>query len=206
MISISIVEDNPGFRKVLAGYLQSQDQFLVKGIYVDAETALKGLVTDAPDIAIVDIKMPGKNGVELIKKVKPFIPATQYLICTVHHDNETVFKALQAGASGYILKDTDGDIITNAIIELHNGGSPMSPYIARKVISQFQKSGEQGENFELTAREHEILQQLAKGLLYKEIAEIMIISTNTVKNHLRNIYSKLQVQNKVEALNKYKFL
>jgi len=203
MITISIVEDNAGFRTVLAGYLSSQADFSIKGTYNVAETALKGLITDRPDIAIIDIKMPGMSGIELIAKVKPFIPNTQYLICTVHHDNETVFKALQAGASGYILKDEDGDIITKSIIELHNGGSPMSPYIARKVISQFQNSKKQSEAFELTPREHEVLHQLATGLLYKEIAENMDISVLTVKNHLKNIYRKLQVQNKVEALNKY---
>ena len=206
MISISIVEDNPDFRNALCSFLQTQNIFTISGIYSDGESALKGLVTDAPDIAIVDIKMPGMSGIELISKVKPAIPDTQYLVCTVHHDNDTVFKALQAGASGYILKDAAGDAITNAIVELHNGGSPMSPYIARKVIAEFQNAKKNNIEYELTPREREVLQQLAKGLLYKEIAGYMAISTLTVKNHVKNIYRKLQVQNKVEALNKYRLL
>jgi NarL family two-component system response regulator LiaR len=204
MISISIVEDNPDFRNVITNFLKSQDQFNVRGVYAAGETALKGLVKDAPDIAIIDIKMPGISGIELITKVKQNIPGTQYLVCTAHFDNETVFKALQAGALGYILKDADGDIISKAIIELHNGGSPMSPCIARKVIAQFQNSRKRDVEYELTPREDEILRQLAKGLLYKEIADQADISPFTVKNHLKNIYRKLQVQNKVEAVNKYK--
>ena len=132
------------------------------------------------------------------------IPGTLYLVCTAHHDNDTVFKALQAGALGYILKDSDGDTILNAITELYNGGSPMSPYIARKVISRLQTPGKDDAEYGLTAREKEVLQQLAKGLLYKEIADWMDMSIFTVKNHLKNIYRKLQVQNKVEAVNKYK--
>jgi DNA-binding NarL/FixJ family response regulator len=185
-------------------FLKSKDQFIVKGIYADGETALTGLVSDAPDIAIIDIKMPGISGIQLITKVKRAIPNTQYLVCTVHHDNENVFKALQVGASGYILKDADSDTVAGAIIELHNGGSPMSPYIARKVISQFQNTGKRYEDYALTNREQEVLQQLAKGLIYKEIADSMSITTFTVKNHLKNIYRKLQVQNKVEAVNKFK--
>ena len=204
MINISIVEDNADFRTVLAGYLSSQENFIVKGIYNNAETALKGLVSDQPDIAIVDIKMPGINGIELINKVKQATPGTLYLICTAHYDNETVFKALQAGALGYILKDADGDIIVDSIIELYNGGSPMSPYIARKVISQLQVSQREKSSYGLTTREEDVLQQLARGLLYKEIADDMHISPLTVKSHIKNIYRKLQVQNKIEAINKYK--
>jgi NarL family two-component system response regulator LiaR len=204
MTTISIVEDNADFRMVLTGYLKSQAGFSVKGIYNDAETALKGLVADQPDIAIVDIKMPGISGIELINKVKLSIPDTLYLVCTVHHDNDTVFKALQAGALGYILKDADGNTIINAITELYNGGSPMSPYIARKVISHMQIPGNGDIEYGLTTREKDVLQKLAKGLLYKEIADRTDISIFTVKNHLKNIYRKLQVQNKVEALNKYK--
>jgi DNA-binding NarL/FixJ family response regulator len=204
MISISIVEDNPDFRRVVAGFLQSQNGFIIKGLYAFAEDALEGLVKDAPDIAVIDIQMPGMSGIDLIAKVKHHIPHTQYLICTAHHDNETVFKALQAGASGYILKDADGDLIIKSIIELHNGGAPMSPYIARKVISQFQNAKKIGSGDELTEREREVLHQLAQGLMYKEIADAMTISTLTVKNHLKHIYSKLHVQNKVEAINKYR--
>jgi NarL family two-component system response regulator LiaR len=204
MISISIVEDNSNFRQALTGYLQSQNHFLIKGTYANAQSALTGLLTDRPDIAIVDIRMPGMSGIELIAEMQQHIPATQYLVCTIHDDDETVFKALQAGASGYVLKNTDADAFTKAIIELHNGGSPMSPYIARKVISKFRHSETRDKQQDLTERENEILVLLAQGLLYKEIAERTGISTFTVKNHLKNIYRKLHVQNKVEALNKYK--
>lgn len=204
MISVSIVEDNPDFRNVITNFLKSRDEFVVKGVYSRGETALKGLVKDSPDIAIVDIKMPGISGIQLIKKVKNSLPQTQYLICTAHHDDENIFKALQAGASGYILKDADADNITDSIIDLYNGGAPMSPSIARKVISQLQTSGKQKEEYELTDREYQVLQHLSKGLLYKEIADKMDISAFTIKNHLKNIYRKLQVQNKVEAINKLK--
>jgi DNA-binding NarL/FixJ family response regulator len=206
MISVSIVEDSPDFIKALTRFLRLQNKFIIKGVYTNAETALKGLVDDAPDVAVVDINMPNMSGIELISSVKEATPATQYLICTVYHDSDHVFKALQAGALGYILKDEDGDVITKSIIDLYNGGSPMSPYIARKVISHFQNVKKPAPDYQLTTREHEVLQQLAKGLIYKEIAEYMTISNFTVKNHIKNIYGKLQVQNKVEAINKYKQL
>jgi two-component system, NarL family, response regulator LiaR len=204
MLSISIVEDHQEFRQVLADFIGSQPDFEIKGIYSNAGVALDGLAKDKPDIAIVDIQMPGMSGIELINKIKNGVPSTQFLICTSHFDNENIFRALKAGASGYLLKDSDSTTIRNAIIDLHNGGAPMSPYIARKVINHVRNMDHSDQDYGLTAREKEVLQLLAKGLLYKEIADALSISTTTVKNHLKNIYSKLHVQNKIEALNKYK--
>jgi DNA-binding NarL/FixJ family response regulator len=202
MITISIVEDHAGFRTALSSFLRSDPKFSIKGLYVDGNTAEKGLINDRPDIAIIDIMMPGINGIELISAVRPKIPETQFMICTAHYDNDNIFQALRAGASGYILKDENPQTIMNAVVDLHGGGAPMSPYIARKVIS-FMQANKSGNDYGLTIREKEILHQLAKGLLYKEIADRMFISPTTVKNHLNNIYRKLHVQNKTEALKKY---
>lgn len=203
MISVSLVEDNFYFRKAVVRCLQSQDAFLLKGIYADAEAALAGLIKYPPDIAIIDIEMSGMDGIELIGRLTARLPQTQFLVHTVCEDEETIFSALRAGATGYLLKDACCDGIGASVIELYRGGSPMSPYIARKLVQQFNTRLPADKLINLTAREHDMLRQLAKGLLYKEIASRAGISTFTVKNHLKNIYRKLQVQNKVEALNKY---
>ncbi|MBS1526566.1 MAG: response regulator transcription factor [Bacteroidetes bacterium] len=206
MISVSIVEDHNEFRQVLAGFIGSQPDFRLTGVYSNADAAMEGLLADQPQIAIIDIQMPGITGIELIKKIRSSVPSTQFLICTSHFDNDSIFQALKAGASGYILKDSDSATIRNAVIELFNGGAPMSPYIARKVISHIRNIDDASDGHGLTMREKEVLQLLAKGLLYKEIADTLSISVITVKNHLKNIYAKLHVQNKIEALNKYKAL
>jgi DNA-binding NarL/FixJ family response regulator len=203
-IKISLVEDHAGFRNILLGLLQSQQAFVVTDIFADAETALKGLPLNPPDIAIIDIQLPGMNGIELIRACKLLVPATQILICTSHHDDKSVFDALANGALGYLLKDASGDEIIKAIAELHNGGAPMSPYIARKVIKHIHSVPERSDQFDITKREHEVLVLLSKGLQYKELADMMNVSNETIKKHIRNIYRKLHVQNKVEALNKYR--
>ena len=202
MITIAVVEDNREFKEALLGFLNKKKEFSVIGDYINAEDALKGLLKLPPDIAIVDIRLPGISGVDLIKKLKPLLANTQYLVCTSHSDNDIVFDALKYGASGYLIKDAPGDEIYNAIVELFNGGSPISPFIARKIISSMQ-TNVNTNTLKLTAREHEILKLMAKGLLYKEIASQLIISLETVKNHIKNIYKKLHVENKVEALKKY---
>jgi len=204
MITVSIVEDNLFFSKAITRCLLAHGLFHLKKVYMDAETALTGLLTDKPDVVIVDIEMPGMNGIELIARLAPCMPQTQFLVNTVCEDEETIFKALHAGATGYLLKGSGCEGICASVIDLYNGGSPMSPYIARKVVQQFKTRPLADELSNLTTREHDILRQLAKGLLYKEIATRAGISTFTVKNHLKNIYRKLQVQNKVEAVNRYK--
>jgi NarL family two-component system response regulator LiaR len=202
MITISIVEDHDNYRNSLVKAIEENDLFKINGIYSSAEEALINLPLDPPDIAVVDIKLKSLSGIDLISQIKSNLPQTQFLMCTGYQNNEYVFSALRAGASGYIVKGSTSVEIQNAIIDLYNGGSPMSPYIARKVISLLhQKSDDQ--SFGLSNRELEVLSLLSEGLLYKEISDKLQISQNTVKNHCKNIYKRLHVQNKVEALNKF---
>lgn len=207
MITISIVEDNDQFRSGLEAIIKNEDDFFLAGSYASAEKAMADLPENPPDIVVTDISLPGMRGTELVVRLKDKLLQTQFMVCSIHDDNDTIFEALKCGASGYILKDpvTASEII-KGIHDLYNGGSPMSPYIARKVIGSFQKPGIKDENSLLSVREKEVLELLSKGLLYKEIAEQLHVSYETIKKHLKNIYQKLHVQNKVEALNKFKLL
>jgi two-component system, NarL family, response regulator LiaR len=207
MITVSIVEDNDQFRNGLEAIINSEDDFHLTGSYTNAEKALIDLPLNPPDIVISDISLPGMRGTELIVRLKDKMMQTQFMVCSIHDDNETIFEALQCGASGYILKDpvTAAEII-KGIRDLYNGGSPMSPFIARKVISSFQKPAITDTNSLLSPREKEVLEWLAKGLVYKEIAQRLGVGSETVKKHLKNIYQKLHVQNKIEALNKFRLL
>ena len=207
MITISIVEDNEHFRNGLEAIIQSERDFFLVASYTNAEHALADLPDNPPDIVIADISLPGMQGTELIFRLKQLLPQTQCMVCSIHDDNDHIFEALKCGASGYILKDPVTSVeIIKAIRDLYHGGSPMSPFIARKVISTFQKPAIQDADALLSVREKEVLELLAKGLIYKEIAQQLGVGTETVKKHLQNIYQKLQVQNKIEALNKFKLL
>lgn len=202
MITISIVEDHDNYRNSLVKAIEENGMFKINGIYSSAEEALINLPVNPPDIAVVDIKLKTISGIELIQQIKPNLAYTQFLMCSGYQNNEYVFSALKAGASGYIVKGSTSFEIQNAIIDLYNGGSPMSPYIARKVISLLHQKNDDN-NFGLSHRELEVLSLLSEGLLYKEISDKLNISQNTVKNHCKNIYKRLHVQNKVEALNKF---
>lgn len=205
MITISIIEDNDQFRSGLEAIINSQNEFALIGSYASAEKALQALPENPTDIVISDISLPGMRGTELIVRLKDKMPQTQFMVCSIHDDNDTIFEALKCGASGYILKDpVTADEIIKAIRDLYNGGSPMSPYIARKVIGSFQKQVVHSENSVLSIREKEVLELLSKGLQYKEIAEKLGVTHETIKKHLKNIYQKLHVQNKIEALNKFR--
>ena len=205
MITIAIIEDNDQFRQGLEAIIKSQNDLALSHSFSSAEKALLLLPDNPVDIVITDISLPGIKGTELIVRLKGIMPQTQFMVCSIHDDNDTIFEALSCGASGYILKEpiTSEDII-RAIRDLYNGGSPMSPYIARKVIGSFQKPMVSETNSLISPREKEVLELLSKGLMYKEIASELDIGTETVKKHLKNIYQKLHVQNKIEALNKYK--
>ena len=207
MIRVAIIEDNDQFRKALETIINQVQDTVLQGSYTSAEKAMIGLQQSPPDIAIVDISLPGMRGTELIVRMKDKIRNTQFMVCTIHDDDETIFDALKSGASGYILKDpVTVEEISRAIHDLYNGGSPMSPFIARKVIGTFQKPAISDPNSLLSLREKQVLELVAKGLLYKEIAIHLEISAETVKKHLKNIYQKLHVQNKVEALNKFRLM
>lgn len=207
MITIAIVEDNEQFRNGLEAIINTQNDFSITASFDSAEKALPALLQNPPDIVISDISLPGIKGTALIVQLKDKLLQTQFMVCSIHDDNETIFEALKCGASGYILKDpVTADEIIRAIRDLYNGGSPMSPYIARKVIATFQKPAVHDETSLLSAREKEVLEQLSRGLLYKEIAENLGVSHETVKKHLKNIYQKLHVQNKIEAINKFRVM
>jgi DNA-binding NarL/FixJ family response regulator len=207
MIKVALVEDNDHFRTALETIVSQEKDLTLVGSFTSAEKAVSALEQDPPDIAIIDISLPGMRGTDLIVRLKDKIRQTQFMVCTIHDDNDTVFEALKSGASGYILKDPVTAIeIVKAIHDLYNGGSPMTPFIARKVIGTFQKPAINDVNSLLSQREKEVLGLVAQGLLYKEIAIRLTISTETVKKHLKNIYQKLHVQNKVEALNKFRLL
>jgi len=207
MIAVSVVEDNDQFRTALETIISSQQDMVLTGAYPDAEKAYESLVKSPPDIVITDLGLPGMKGNELIIRIKQKLPALQFLVCTIHDDNESIFEALQSGASGYILKEpVTVEEISKAIRELNEGGAPMSPFIARKVLSSFQKPLIRDDDSLLSPREKEVLLFLSKGLSYKEIATKLDVGTETIKKHLKNIYQKLHVQNKIEALNKFKLL
>lgn len=203
MISITIVEDDADFIEIFSFYLKTEERFELLNIFTSAETALREIPKNPPDIVMVDIKLPGINGIDLIKQLKNQLPETQYLVCSSFHDNEIVFEALKNGASGYLLKNATVDEVRSAIIELSEGGAPMSPYIAKKVITLLQTEKRDQNDHKLTNRERQVLNLMARGLLYKEIAAALFISIDTVKNHLKSVYKKMHVQNKTEALNKF---
>jgi DNA-binding NarL/FixJ family response regulator len=175
-------------------------------VYLDAEAALEEIPYRQPDVVLMDIQLPGMSGIECIRQIKSINPKIQFMMMTVYEDAENIFKSLEAGASGYLLKNTSPKKILEAIIELKEGGSPMSGEIARKVVSSFSKVQNFGkaddEMKKLTPREFEIVELLSKGFLYKEIADQLNITVGTVKQHIHNTYEKLQVNNRTEAINK----
>ena len=202
-ISIAIVEDLDVVRNGLKDFISLSTDFLVVGTFKTGEEALEHLPEIKPDIVIMDINLPGMNGIECIRQVKDKSPGTQFMMFTVYENDDKVFEALKAGASGYLLKNTGLLHIAESIKELHEGGSPMSANIARKMVNLFRDNDKKNPFLDLLSnREKEILQLLAKGLLYKEIAEQLGITTGTVRIHIHKIYEKLHVQNRTEAINK----
>lgn len=204
-ISIVVIEDDAVFRKNVL-YLINQTPGLQSVHAFDSVTAfMANEPKDHNDIYWVDINLPGGSGIELVRYLRNQHPNVKCLICSLHDDDYHIFEAMRAGAGGYLLKNANVDHMVEAIYELMDGGAPMSPYIARKLIDSFKQPITNKENtFEnLSGRETEVLQYIAKGLLYKEVADKMSISTETVKKHLHHIYAKLQVQNKTEAVIKF---
>jgi DNA-binding NarL/FixJ family response regulator len=203
MITVSIAEDLPEIRAGIEKIVSEQTDMLLLSSSRNAIEAMPLILEKQPDVVIMDINMPGMNGIDCIAKIKDECPNTQFMIFTIYENDEKIFDALTAGASGYILKKTDPEKIIEAIKELHNGGSPMSTSIARKVINHF-KRNKTAFHESLTNKENEILTLLSKGLLYKEIAVALSISVGTVTQHIHNIYEKLHVSNKTEAINKFR--
>lgn len=202
-ITLAIVEDLDEVRDGLKNFISLSQDFKVLDIFKTAEDAVIGLPKLKPDIVIMDISLPGMNGIECIRQIRDKSPGTQFMMFTVYENDEKVFEALKAGASGYLLKNTGLVQLIESLKELYNGGSPMSANIARKLVTLFRNQKTETTNLEiLSNRENEILQLLAKGLLYKEIADQLSISVSTVRQHIHHIYEKLHVQNRTEAINK----
>lgn len=201
--SIAIIEDDDKIRQYLYEELLHHLEVKRMELFSNAEDALRNLSIDPVEIAMFDIQLPGMNGIECIRRLKIIHPRMQMMVLTVYDNPDTIFDALKAGANSYILKSTAPDKIVEAVKELHDGGSPISSQIARKVIEAFQLKENANEYFQtLSRREQEILEHLSKGYRYKEIADKLFVSIETVRTHIRNIYEKLQVNSRVEALKK----
>ena len=203
-ITVSIVEDNEQLCNTLARVLNRSDGFKCLSHHGSAEEALKDLPNVKPEVVLMDINLPGMNGVECVRQLKQLMPTLQVMMLTVYEDTENIFNALAAGATGYMLKRTSRDELLDAIREVHRGGSPMTTHIARKVVLSFQRAAPAASPTEnLSPREQEVLDCLAKGFLYKEIAEKLNISYETVHTYIRRIYEKLQVRTRTEAVAKF---
>ncbi len=202
-IKVAIVEDNSGIRESLSILINGANGFACSGAYPSAESCLKEISQNWPDVIIMDINLPKMSGVECVLKLKQLNPALHVLMFTVDDDSDPIFASLQAGATGYLVKDTPPAEILEAVTDLHRGGAPMSPHIARKVVQFFQRGRPEVKPSkaleELSEREMEIVTCLAKGFRYKEIAEALSISVHTVRSHIRRIYEKLHVTSRTEA-------
>lgn len=205
-ITVGIVEDNHDIRKALEEIVEMAPGFELSCSCVNGEDALVQLPAFEPEVTLMDINLGGIDGIEVVRKVKQLRPEMLFMMCTVYEEDEKIFEALNAGASGYIIKKTTPSRLLDAIKELYEGGAPMSSQIARKVVLAFQQKPAavtDGSLDILTKRELEILEMLANGLVYKEITDKLFISTETVRKHVYNVYNKLHVSNRVEAVNKY---
>ena len=200
-ISVVVVEDDFSIRSILKNWLEEADGFTCAGVFPDVESALPQIPQVKPDVAIVDINLPGLSGIECVRQLKSRLPATQFVMLTVYEDSNHIFDALSAGATGYLVKTTSRESLIAALREVHAGGSPMSGNIARKVVQNLQQPKAKVQpSDELSKRENEVLELLAQGYLYKEIAEALGISLDTVNTYIRRIYEKLHVHSRSQAV------
>jgi DNA-binding NarL/FixJ family response regulator len=206
-ISVCIVDDNKELRNALEEIISMSDGYNCIGTIGTAEEAIREIPSLAPDVVLMDINLGStESGIDCVRTLKASMPATNFMMCTVYEENEKIFEALSAGASGYILKKTDPTRMIEAIRELFEGGAPMSSQIARKVVAAFQQKPAVAPGTDLddlSNREKEILELLSKGLMYKEIAAQLFLSPETVRKHVYHIYEKLHVNNRVAAVNKF---
>lgn len=201
---ICIVEDKEDLREGMNMMLQMSEHYELVGSYANAEAALKDIPKVMPDAVLMDINLPGASGIECVATLKNAFPEILFMMCTAYEDNDKIFDSLKSGASGYILKTEGPKIIIEALDDLFAGGSPMSSNIARKVVASFTNMYKKNAVVEtLSDREKMVLDQLAKGLIGKEVADVLNISWGTVRKHVQNIYKKLQVNTRVEAVNLY---
>jgi DNA-binding NarL/FixJ family response regulator len=208
-ITVCIVDDTEDIRSALEEIVSMADGYRLLGGFSSGEEAMEKLPALHPQVVLMDINLGGISGIECVRRLKPLNPDILYMMCTVYEEDEKIFEALSVGANGYILKKTSPDKLLEAIRELSEGGAPMSSQIARKVVATFRNKAIPEENSNaselnsLSNREKEILEWLAKGMLYKEIAGQLYISSETVRKHVYHIYDKLHVSNRIEAVNKY---
>ena len=202
-INVSIVEDDPSIRQILTEWINRAEGFRCHSVHDSAESALARLPEEKPRLVLVDINLPGQTGIECVRRLKPTMPDTQFVMLTVYEDTAHIFDALKAGASGYLLKRTPREELIAALKQVQEGGSPMTSYIARKVVQSFYQSpAERAETEGLSPREREVLELLARGYFYKEITEALSISMSTVNTHVRRIYEKLHVHSRAQAVAK----
>ncbi len=203
LIHVAIIEDDQDIRESMKEFLATTDDLICTGAYACAEDFQKAFRMLEVEVVLMDITLPGMSGIQCVEQLKPQRPEVQFLMCTSHGDAQKTFDSLCAGATGYLLKNASPQQLFDAIRDIHRGGSPMSAQIARLVVNSFPDKGKNQKLFEtFTTREQEILTALSKGFSYKEIADNLLISIETVRTYLRKIYEKLQVHSKVEALNK----
>jgi DNA-binding NarL/FixJ family response regulator len=203
-IKVAIVEDDAWIRENLASRITESPGFICTGAYRTGEEAIARLPGQAPDVILMDINLPKMNGIECVRQLKTLIPSAQILMLTVYEDSDKIFNSLLAGASGYLLKRTPQAEILEAIGDVHKGNSPMTGLIARKVVQFFNQRGGAREDVEkLSTREREVLEHLARGVPYKEIASLLAVSIDTVRVHVKGIYGKLHVHSRGEAVARY---
>ena len=203
-IKVCIIEDDDWIRENLALQIRQTEGYSCAGSYRSAEDALAHVPVVAPNVILMDINLPKMNGIECVRQLKVLLPSAQVIMLTVYEDSDKIFHSLLAGASGYLLKRTPQAEIMQAIAAVHNGNSPMSGHIARKVVQYFNQRGVAEKHIgRLSVREREVLDHLAQGVAYKEIADVLAVSIDTVRMHVKGIYSKLHVHSRGEAVAKY---
>ena len=202
-IGICVVEDDAGFRSGLERLLGRTQDFRCLGCFASGEAGLQAIPNIKPDVVMMDLNLPGMNGVECVRKLKTLLPSLQIVMLTVYEDPDQIYNALSAGAMGYLLKQTPPAELLNAIRDVHAGGAPMSSQIARKVVLSFQNAPVSNDAEGLSAREREVLDYLAQGFLIKEIGEKLGIGFDTVRTYIRRIYEKLHVHSRAQAVAKF---
>lgn len=202
IVKVVLVEDDIEISNGLLRLLEGSENIACIGFFETGEEAIQAIPKLMPDVVLMDIHLSGISGLECVTILKEKNPSIEFLMCTSFEDSETVFKALKAGASGYLVKSAKASVLLDAIEDVMKGGAPMSSHIARKIVESFQPKKQKNEHEKLTRRELEIAELLAKGYRYKQIADTLFVSTDTIRTHIYNIYQKLQVNSKLEAINK----
>ena len=203
-IQVAVIEDDEEIRATLGHAIEAGDEFKLLGSYPDAESAMAALPLARPHVVLVDINLPGIDGVQCVRRLKVLMPEVQFIMLTVYQDSTLLIQSLMAGATGYLLKRTSPDRLLSAIREVCNGGAPMTPEMARRVVQHFQQTPAPTSSLaKITPREKDVLDQLARGFSYKEIADNLHIGTGTLQGYISNVYEKLRVHSRTEAVTKY---